>query len=453
MLCFPNLDGSLSNLTTTSGQTVPAAGALAAPSILGEIDRTWTNTNSFGGSAQAASSADLFGHGNNFVLGLSIDRGLVQFSTTSELGRVNANTFPFVVGTGLFIDQPSGDVAPVGLGAQTLYTGVYTTDTFDVTKRLAVTAGGRFNVAQLTLTDELGNDPLLNGSHSYSHFNPMAGATYKLTPNLALYGDYAITNRAPTPLELACSDPLRPCLIDSALVGDPDLQQVVTYTGEAGLRGHFDIAHGQLNWTLGAYRALNTNDIVNVASPIPGHEYFQNAANTLRQGIEANASYKWDRWNIYANFTSVDATFRNALILSSPFNPFADANGHIFVVPGDHLAGIPDYRFKAGAEYQITDPWKFGADLNVIGSQYLIGDESNQSPKVPAYGVVNLHSSYKVSDHLELFGLVKNLFDRHYYVYGTFFDVTSFPYLNLTDPRTFVPGMPFAAYAGLRATL
>ena len=133
VLCFPNLDGSLSNLITTGGQTVPATGALAAPSILGEIDRTWTNTNSFGGSAQVASSADLFGHGNNFVLGLSVDRGLVQFSTTSELGTVNANTFPFVVGSGLFIDQPSGDVAPVGLGAQTLYTGVYATDTFDVT--------------------------------------------------------------------------------------------------------------------------------------------------------------------------------------------------------------------------------------------------------------------------------------------------------------------------------
>jgi iron complex outermembrane receptor protein len=453
VLCFPNLDGSLSNLITTGGQTVPATGALAAPSILGEIDRTWTDTNSFGGSAQVASSADLFGHGNNFVLGLSVDRGLVQFSTTSELGTVNANTFPFVIGSGLFIDQPSGDVAPVGLGAQTLYTGVYTTDTFDVTKRLAVTAGGRFNVAQESLTDELGNDPLLNGSHDYSHFNPMAGATYKLTPNLTLYGDYAITNRAPTPLELACSDPLRPCLIDNALVGDPNLAQVVTYTGEAGLRGHFDIARGQFNWTLGAYRALNTNDIINVASLIPGHEYFQNAGDTLRQGVEANAAYKWDRWNVYANFTSVDATFRNYLTLSSPFNPFADANGNIFVVPGDHLAALPDYRFKAGAEYQVTDPWKFGADLNIFGSQYLVGDESNQNPKIPAYWVVNLHSSYKVSDHVELFGLIKNLFDQHYYVYGTFFDVTSLPYLNLTDPRTFVPGMPFAAYGGIRATL
>jgi iron complex outermembrane recepter protein len=146
--------------------------------------------------------------------------------------------------------------------------------------------------------DELGNDALLNGSHDYAHFNPMIGATYKLTPNLTFYGDFAEANRAPTPLELACSDPVRPCLIDNALVGDPNLQQVVTYTFEARLRGQFKIAQGQMNWTVGGYHALNTNDIINVASPIIGHEFFQNAGNTLRQGIEANASYKQDRWNI-----------------------------------------------------------------------------------------------------------------------------------------------------------
>ncbi len=337
-----------------------------------------------------------------------MDRGLVQFSTSSELGTINADTFPFVVGTGLFIDQPSGDVAPVGLGAQTLYTGLYATDTFDVTSRLALTAGARFNVAQIVLQRRnWATTPALNGSHDYSHFNPMIGATYKLTPNLTLYGGYAIANRAPTPLELGCSDPLRPCLIDNALVGDPNLQQVVTYTSEAGLRGHFDVAKGQLNWTLGAYRALNTDDIIDVASPIPGAESFQNAGDTLRQGIEANATYNWDRWKIYANYTYVDATFRNSLTLSSPFNPYADANGNISVVPGDHLPAVPDYRFKAGAEYQITDAWKFGADLNAIGSQYLVGDESNQNPKVPAYWVVNLHSSYKISQHVELFGLVQ----------------------------------------------
>jgi iron complex outermembrane recepter protein len=451
-LCFPNLDGSLPPLMTTNGQTVPNAGLLGT-STLGEIDRTWTTTNSFGGSVQAAASEKIFGHDNNFTIGVSLDRGLVQFSTTSELGTVNANQFPFVQGVGLFIDQPSGDVAPVGLGATTLYTGLYATDTFDVTNRFAVTAGGRFNFAQITLTDELGNDALLNGSHDYSHFNPMAGATFKLTPNMTVYGDFAVANRAPTPLELGCSDPVQPCLIDNSLVGDPPLQQVVTYTGEAGLRGHFDVAKGKLDWSVGGFRALNVNDIINVSSPIPGHEFFQNAGNTLREGIEASATYKQDRWSVYANYTYVDATFQNALTLQSPFNPFADGNGNIFVVPGDHLTGIPDFRFKLGAEYQITDPWKFGADLNVIGSQWIVGDESNQNQKIPAYWVVNLHSSYKISQNVEVFGLVRNLFNQHYYTYGTFFDVTTAPYLNLTDPRTFLPGMPFAAYIGVRGTL
>ena len=452
VLCFPNLDGSVSNLLTTGGQTIPATGPLGS-SVLGEIDRTWTATNSFGGSVQVSSSEKIFGHENNFTVGMSFDRGLVQFSTTSELGTINANQFPTVQGFGLFIDLPSGDVAPVGLGATTRYTGIYATDTFDVTNRLSITTGGRFNFAQINLSDELGNNDLLNGDHGYSHFNPMIGATYKLTPNLTLYGGYAVANRAPTPLELGCSDPARPCLIDNALVGDPALRQVVTYTNEAGLRGQFNIAKGQLNWTVGAFHAVNTNDILNVASPLPGHEFFQNAGDTLRKGIEANITYKQDRWNIYANYTYVNATFLNALVLSSPFNPFADANGNIFVVPGDHLPGIPDYRVKAGFEYQITDPWKLGADLNVFGTQWLVGDQSNQNPKMPAYWVVNLHSSYKVAENVEVFGLVRNLFDRHYYVYGAFFDVNSFPYLNLTDPRTFVPGIPFAVYLGVRGKL
>src|SRR6516225_7074872 len=452
VLCFPNLDGSVSNLLTTGGQTIPATGPLGS-SVLGEIDRTWTATNSFGGSVQVSSSEKIFGHENNFTLGMSFDRGLVQFSTTSELGTIDANQFPTVQGFGLFIDLPSGDVAPVGLGATTRYTGIYATDTFDVTNRLSITTGGRFNFAQINLSDELGNNDLLNGDHGYSHFNPMIGATYKLTANLTLYGGYSVANRAPTPLELGCSDPARPCLIDNALVGDPALRQVVTYTNEAGLRGQFNIAKGQLNWTVGAFHAVKTNDILNVASPLPGHEFFQNAGDTLRKGIEANITYKQDRWNIYANYTYVNATFLNALVLSSPFNPFADANGNIFVVPGDHLPGIPDYRVKAGFEYQITDPWKLGADLNVFGTQWLVGDQSNQNPKMPAYWVVNLHSSYKVAENVEVFGLVRNVFNQHYAVAGTFFDIASYPFLNLTDPRTFTPGMPFAAYLGVRGTL
>ena len=116
------------------------------------------------------------------------------------------------------------------------------------------------------------------------------------------------------------------------------------------------------------------------------------------------------------------------------------------------IPGVPQHRFKAGFDYTVTEPWTIGADLSVIGSQYLIADQSNQSPKVPAYWVVNLHTAYKVTKAVEVFGLVQNLFDQHYYVAGTFFDTHAIPFLTFNDPRTFVPGMPLAAYAGVRAT-
>ena len=56
-------------------------------------------------------------------------------------------------------------------------------------------------------------------------------------PGITAYGGYSESNRAPTPLELGCSNPNQPCLIESFLVSDPPLQQVVSHTYEAGLRG------------------------------------------------------------------------------------------------------------------------------------------------------------------------------------------------------------------------
>lgn len=451
-VCFPDLAGQLTNLIGLNGLPVRAAGILD-DGVLGEIDRTSTAANGYGGSFQAATNARLFGQNNRFVVGASSDNGRVQFDTTSELGTINPDQWPFVQGVGVYINQPSGDVAPVGVLAQTRYTGVYTTDTFDVTSRLAVTFGGRYNVAQIGLRDGLGNNEGLNGDHSYSRFNPVIGTTFKVSPNVTAYAGYAEANRAPTPLELGCSDPLRPCLLDNALVGDPPLKQVVSHTYEAGLRGQHGGAEKQplFTWNAGVFHAENTDDIINVASPLPGHQYFQNAGNTLRQGMEVGGSVKWDRYNVYVNYTRVDATFRTALILSSPNNPFADANGNIFVVPGDHIPAVPNYRFKAGAEVKLTDAWILGADINAIGSQYLVGDQANQNPTVPAYWFVNLHSSYQVTRNIEVFGLARNLLNQRYYTLGTFFQTSSFPYLNLTDPRTFVPGAPLAAYGGLRA--
>jgi iron complex outermembrane recepter protein len=457
-------DPSVGSSVCFSDPTTPlnGIGTLRFPSstVFGQIDRTFSNAAGYGGSLQATSTAKIFDRPNNVVVGMSIDRGHMQFNAVSELGTIDPNTLQ-VSGTGVIINQPppldqqnpnpnpnpTPSLAPVSLLSNTTYTGIYATDTFEITPRLALTAGGRFNVAQITLDDQTGGP--LSGDNRFQRFNPVVGATYKIYPNLTAYAGYSEANRAPTPLELGCADPARPCLIDNFLVSDPPLKQVVSHTIEGGLRGNFDLgSHGQLRWNAGVFHTVNTDDIINVASSVVlGQGFFLNAAKTLRQGVEAGVTYSADPWNIYANYTFVDATYQTAMTLQSQSNPAADGNGNIFVVPGDRIPSSPQHRFKAGAEYNVTDAWKVGFDVTAIGSQFLTGDQSNQNPKVPPYAFVNLHGSYHVNKNVELFANVQNLFNQHYYTTGSFFNV---PFFNLTDPRMFVPGMPLAAYAGLR---
>jgi iron complex outermembrane receptor protein len=451
--------------------------------ILGEIDRNWVSTSTFGGTAQLASTNKVFEHDNHFVVGASGDHGYTQFSAASELGVTDPQTL-FIQGMGIFINNPDEGQSLASLHARNTYTGLYATDTFDVTNRLSVTAGGRFNLAQINLEDQTGLNPLLDSSNQFQRFNPMVGATYKITPNITAYADYAEANRAPTPLELGCSDPIHPCMIDTFLISDPPLKQVVSHTVEAGLRGSFgkDAGTGLLTWGLGVYRTLSDDDIIQVGasavgSPLAGFGFFENFGKTLRQGVEAKVDYRQERWNVYANYTFVDATYQSAGVLNSPNNPnalCADANGNIGavaqlgancastafvnVVPGDHIGGIPGHRFKLGAEYAVTDKWKVGGDVYVVGSQYLIHDDSNQFAKVPAYATLNLHTSYQLTPNVELFGLINNALNQHYWVAGTFTSTTGFSSADgsntigtLSDPRTLVPGMPFAVYGGVKA--
>ena len=86
-----------------------------------------------------------------------------------------------------------------------------------------------------------------------------------------------------------------------------------------------DAKTGLLTWGLGVFHTLSDDDIIQVASPLGVNNFgfFQNAGNTLRQGIEAKIDYRDDRWNAYANYTFVDATYQSEITLFSPNNPNA----------------------------------------------------------------------------------------------------------------------------------
>jgi len=453
LLCFGDTSTPANSL-----MGVQLANPFDPSAILGENDRTTTRSTTVGVSLQATNTDELFGHGNHFVVGGSLDTSLTHFGASAEIGTFNPSGNFVLNGSGIFLGTSGSPVSdgPVALRATNAYTGFYTLDTFDVTSAVSITGGGRFNIAQINLLDELGN-PALNGSEIYTRFNPIIGGTYKITPGLTAYAGYSEANRAPTPLELECADPTRPCILATFLVADPPLKQVVSHTVEAGFRGTQDLAVGALSWKVGAYRADNSDDILQVPSTVQGFGSFQNVGGTRRQGLETEVTLKSKQMQLNASYTLVDARFRDAILLPSPNSPFADANGNIQVLPGDVVPSIPRHRVKIGIDYAVTDAWKFGGDLLYVSSQYFAGDASNQFQQLPSYTVFNLHSSYQVDKNVQLYARLDNVFDNRYATYGTFFDINAIPnFANggaaFTDPRSLSPARPRALYVGLRAT-
>lgn len=421
----------------------------------GENDASSITSLGLGGSLQATYTAPLFGHDNHLVAGLSLDHGDVDFNSVNELAIINPQTL-VTSGLGVIIDQPDGSLAPVKLETTNSYYGLYASDTFNITPELAMTLGGRFNVAQIHLIDKLGT--ALNGNNRFSRFNPAAGATYKITPDLTAYAGYAEANRAPTAGELGCSDPTRPCSLDAFVSADPPaLKQVVARTYEAGLRGRLtpgaaDTA-GHIDWNFGVFRTDLSNDILTVPSDIISTGYFKNIGSTRRQGIEAGVTYKDPNWQVGVSYSLVEASFETPVTLSSPDNPAADANGDIRVKPGDRIPGIPLHRVKFNADYALTDKWSVGGNLIYASSQYYFGDQSNQNAPLPGYWAVNLRSSYRLTDHVQLYALVQNLFNQRYATYGIFNDPTKTPLPgvpNPSNPRFVSVAPPLAAYGGVR---
>ena len=456
---FPNVtNGNAFVILGQNGRPIPFVPGIA----YGTVDRTSVHATTFGTTLQATDKDKFFDHDNYLTFGASVDRSLLSFSATSTLGAI----FPdFVVGNGGFpgsgsIITTAGDIGyvPTFLTGNTTYYGVYALDTFNITPELALTAGGRLNIAQILTEDATGFAPELSINNVFSRINPVVGLTYRILPTVAAYGGYSEANRAPTPLEIDCADPNRPCILENALVSDPPLKQVVAHTVEAGLRGGQDVLDtGRVDWKAGFFRTDSTDDILALASTIPGRQYFANVPSTLRQGVEAQANFHSGNLYAYVRYAFVDATYQFTQFLASPNNLFANADGNVFVTPGDHIPGIPRHLVKFGGDYVFSPQFKLGADVLIAGAQYFVGDFANQNPKLPLYWVANLHASYQLDEHVQFFGLINNIFNNRNATYGTFFDTdtdaqSATPIVFTTNPRTVTPLQPISFYGGVKVT-
>jgi outer membrane receptor protein involved in Fe transport len=446
LLC--NDDGSV--VTGRNGVPVPA---FEANGVYSGLSTQALDSHYYGASAQVTNDGDLFGLKNHVVAGASFDGSDSIFSGRNAIGGFDPYTNEYL-GPGYVQDQPDEGINPVRVVSTTRYYGVFGQDILTIAPKLDLSLAGRFNDAETDLHDKLGGP--VTGQHSYNRFNPSAGLTYRLLPELQLYGSYSETNRVPTPQELSCASAANPCTLLSFFVGDPNLKQVVSRTFELGARGSIaDVMGGKLGWNADYFHTKDHDDLIyETVNTLLGYAYYTNAGQTLRQGVEANVHYDTAALHAVLGYAFTDATFQSPLLLGSDANPGSDANGNIHVVPGDRIPNIPRHRGTVLVDYKLTDRWTVGGNVILQSAQYRVGDEANLAKPVGGYVLVNLHSSYRITDAVTVFGVLNNAFDQRYATYGSFADFSSLPFPlvpgGVTDTRTASPGMPIAAYGGVK---
>ncbi len=414
------------------GNPVPASDAVEGATT----NRTRTDQTTAGFGIQASWTLDVGGRENQLILGIAYADSDIDFAADTRLGSLDPTRL--AIPSGFFVGEAFTD-----LDAETTTSTIYVTNTLALTDAVTLTLSGSFNDTSITLRDQLGT--ALNGDHDFDRFNPAIGITADVSDQIAFYASYSESNRTPSPVELTCADEDDPCRLPNAFLADPPLEQVVAETLEAGLRGEL----AGTRWNASVFRTTNENDILFIsAGALTNQGYFDNVGETRRDGVELNIAGEAGNVSWFANYTWLDATFRENIVFPSENNPAA-VDGEVMVRPGDRLPLIPDGILKGGGRVRVGDRLTLGANLAFGTDFHMRGDEGNDLGRIGDYVVVNLNAAYQVGARARVFLSLDNLLDEEFESFGLLGEADEVLGDAFTDNRFLSPGAPRAAWVGV----
>ncbi|GGD85292.1 membrane protein [Caballeronia grimmiae] len=411
-------------------------------------DQSVIVTDSYGASLQLTLLNKLFGMDNQLILGGAGDFANSHFTQSSQPAEFTDSRA--TIGLGPFVPTTNAKTRNENWG-------IYFENTLSFTEQWSMTLAGRYNWAKATIGDESGVQPLLDGRHTFSRFNPAIGFNWNPTPWFTAYATYNEGMRSPTAIELACADPNAPCSLPNDFIADPELKPVISKTFEIGARGHIGRS---TTWSAALYSTTLTDDIQFVSSEGATSTlgYFQNVGKTRRQGFELAGRTRWGPLGFAASYSYVNATYRSTWRENSASNSSADANGNITVHSGDRIPGIPANTVKLRVDYNPLSRWNIGTNLTYRSNIFARGDENNQdvNRSIAGYFLIDLDTTYNVTKQLQVYATVKNLLNKRYANFAilgeNFFNGPNHTFngADTTNEQFLGIGAPRGVWVGLR---
>ncbi len=327
-----------------------------------------------GGGASYSYQGELAGRANRFTAGIDID--------LQDDDRLRFDNNLGVLGP-LVFDQ-NEEVTSVGVFAQ---------NEFSLGEHLELTVGIRRDRIKFDVTDRFVADGDDSGSLTFEETSPMAGLLWRATPAVNLYATVSSSFETPTTTELANpggGGGFNPLL---------EPQSATNY--EVGIKGNL----GDRTWFDAAVFSIDVDKELipfELASQ-PGRDFFENAGESSRKGIELAVTV---RPTEYLE-TALAYTYSDF-----SFDRFVDDNGNDF--GGNVIPGTPENLLNAEIKY--SHPAGYYGVWNALYVDELFVNNAN-AEKNDAYVVSSLRLGYTWSNddwQLSPFLGINNLFDEDY---------------------------------------
>ncbi|WAC25122.1 TonB-dependent receptor plug domain-containing protein [Blastomonas sp. SL216] len=165
-----------------------------------------------------------------------------------------------------------------------------------------------------------------------------------------------------------------------------------------------DLVEGRLQASATYFRRTSDDLIIFISCPLPRTGIcagrpsgtYDNVSKARAEGVEIGLMMQpVDALRLQANYTYTDATNR------SPGN--ANFGRQLVRRPQHSVTALIDYRWGFGLETGVT--------LTHVGANF---DNANNSRKVEGYVLADLRASFPVTERVEIYGRVENLFDERY---------------------------------------
>lgn len=184
--------------------------------------------------------------------------------------------------------------------------------------------------------------------------------------------------------------------------GNAELNPEEAEGWEAGIEQRFLDGHGLIGATW--FSRTITNQIGFVSCFLNSDPrcqtrpsgFYDNIDRTKADGIEIFASYRSDEGTVFsAQYTYTDPRNR-------------DADGSNF---DNILARRARHTASASIDHQWTDIFGTGAGILYVGDSF---NDAGNSTVLDSYVLVDIRATYRLSETVELYGRIENLFDENY---------------------------------------